>query len=194
MSRFGVCAMPRPESVRRHRRAALASAFKRDGFFVVIPSGSESPVSPRFEPHTASLRDFEPLLSMNDFGARPFPDAIWAIELPEATERSSCSSAPPSSSRANLSRCLIRSQLLRLPVNLSLLMHTSTQLPLRRSPSNEFEFAPAKRLFGGAGTLVRILPTTPVSSVRLLLPSGSSVWVASTNASCRPRSSAQQLT
>jgi hypothetical protein len=53
---------------------------------------------------------------MKDLGAWPLPAAITAMVRPEATDRSSSSSASSSPGRANSSRCLIRSQLLRLPL------------------------------------------------------------------------------
>ena len=56
-----------------------------------------------------------PLASMNGFGALPLPCAISAIDRPEATERSSSRMSLASPSLANSSRCLIRSQLVRLP-------------------------------------------------------------------------------
>ena len=55
------------------------------------------------------------LASMNGFGALPLPCAICAIVRPEATERSSSRISLASPSLANSSRCLISSQLVRLP-------------------------------------------------------------------------------
>ncbi len=50
---------------------------------------------------------------MNAFGPRPLPAAMSSIERPEATEASSSKIVFFLPSRANASRCLISSQLVR---------------------------------------------------------------------------------
>ncbi len=89
------------------------------GTFDVLPLARASAAVPRLECQTASALPLLPVLpflaSMNGFGARPLPSAICAIDRPEATDRSSSRIDSPSPSLANSSRCLIRSQLVRLP-------------------------------------------------------------------------------
>ena len=72
---------------------------------------------------------------MNGVAARPAPAPISFRVRPEATDLGSSSSLSPSPSRAAPSRCLISSQLVRLPPLRSHFMRTRTQLPLRRSPA-----------------------------------------------------------
>src|ERR1043165_7926536 len=81
----------------------------------------------RFECQMAVGADaFEPA-AMNGLGPRPLPAAICSMERAEATDLSCLAT---SSSLANSSRCLISSQLLRLPPSRSRFMRTSTKLPL----------------------------------------------------------------
>ena len=72
---------------------------------------------------------------------------------PEATERSSSRTAPPSPSRASSSRCLMSSQLVRFPPVRSWRMRTSTQLPCRRSPSRVNLKSPFARASSGVCSL-----------------------------------------
>src|SRR5882757_9791272 len=67
--------------------------------------------------------------SMKGLGGFPAPAAICSMDRPEATERSSFSSASAPPAFELVSRCLISSQLVRLPPNLSPRMRTRTQLP-----------------------------------------------------------------
>ena len=68
--------------------------------------------------------------------ARPLPAAICSMVRPEATERSFVRMASPSPGLAHSSRCLISSQLLRLPPSRSCFMRTSTQPPCSLSPAS----------------------------------------------------------
>src|ERR1700712_2398824 len=62
----------------------------------------------------SAFADARALLVMtNGFGPRPLPAAISSIDRPEATEASSSKIRFFRPSRANSSRCLIRSQLVR---------------------------------------------------------------------------------
>src|SRR3954469_11759195 len=87
------------------------SPWPLDFFFALRGSAA----SPRFEFHTASARPPPFLADMNGFGALPLPAAICSIARPEATERSSSRMLLALPSRAYSSRCLIKSQLVRLP-------------------------------------------------------------------------------
>ena len=88
--------------------AARFGAFVRGEALAAVPDGIRLCAAPP--------------ASMNGFGPRPLPAAIAAMVRPEATERSSASSASPSPSCAYSSRCLISSQLVRLPP-LAIVLH-----------------------------------------------------------------------
>jgi hypothetical protein len=84
------------------------AASGRDRFFAADEFDGE-----RWEIHSAfaDVRDLFPV--MNDFGPRPLPAAMSSIERPEATEASLSRTVFFFPSRANASRCLINSQLVR---------------------------------------------------------------------------------
>src|SRR5258708_6497177 len=124
--------------------------FRRgEDFVFVILELRGCAASLRFEFQTASAGNVFLVFSMKGFGRGPLPAAISAIVRPEATERSSATIASPSFSRANSSRCLINSQLVRLLPLRSRFIRTSTQLPCRRSPSSLNFRVPALRAASG---------------------------------------------
>ena len=74
---------------------------------------------------------------MKGVGPLPFPAAIASMVRPEAIEVAfSARKLSPPFSRAASSRCLISSQLVRLPPSRSCFIRTSTQEPFSRSPSS----------------------------------------------------------
>src|SRR5437016_6082587 len=83
-----------------------------------------SAARPLLEFQTAAA-DAVRLLIMNGFGARPLPAAISLSVRPEATERSSLSTPSLSPCFEYSSRCLINSQLVRLPPKRSPFIRTS---------------------------------------------------------------------
>ena len=107
----------------------------------------------RFECHTASDAAALPA-SMNGLGRRPLPAAISSMLRPEATDWSwSVTGAPLS--RSWPSRCLIRSQLLRLLRSRSWRMRTSTQLPCSFSPASVNFSSPLRSAAFGIATVLR---------------------------------------
>ena len=140
------------------RGAVFAASFAFGDGAAVVGSGLSRPAarrsslaSPWLEFQIASAAGALSTPSMKGLGALPLPWAIVAIARPEATDLSIASTPPPSSrSLASSSRCLISSQFVRLPPNLSCFMRTSTKLPLRRSPaSTNFSSPSFKDCSGG---------------------------------------------
>src|ERR1700709_1836645 len=77
------------------------------------PFGDDTRAAARCDFHSAFAGARDRFFVMNGFGPRPLPAAISSIERLEATDASSSKILFFSPSRANASRCLIRSQLVR---------------------------------------------------------------------------------
>src|SRR5450631_4493247 len=90
------------------RERPVLAAMGRDRF-----SADDARAVARWDVHSAfaGARDF--FAVTNGFGPRPLPAAISSIDRPEATDASSSKILFFFPSRANSSRCLIRSQLVR---------------------------------------------------------------------------------
>src|SRR5690242_9296775 len=105
-------------------------ASGRDRFFA-----ADAFEAARCEVHSAfaDARDLFPV--MNALGPRPLPAAMSSIERPEAMEESSSRTVFFFPSRANASRCLINSQLVRFSSS-RFRIRVRIQPPWSFSPSN----------------------------------------------------------
>ena len=123
---------------RQHRRPASSLAENSSSIWSSFScrSAKFAAALSRFEFHTASAASR--LFCFEHEGLRPGPFAARDLGHRAARRYRSIvgQKASSSLSRANSSRCLISSQLVRLPPLRSRFIRTSTQLPCSRSPSS----------------------------------------------------------